>query len=471
MSKFRRRRQNLPAEPVTLTIERLSHDGRGIAKNNGKIAFVDGALPGEQVTAIYTSQRSQFDELRLEQVLVASDQRVLPPCKVAGLCGGCLLQHMAPDAQLAHKQQVLFDQLSHIAGISAFEILPAMTASSLAYRRKARLAVRYVHKKVDVLVGFREKANTFITDMQRCEVLVTPVGDLIAPLRTLLLSLDGCREIPQIEVAVGETRSVPTDHLTEVLRVTLTLRHLQPLSDADFDRLRIFAEHYHIEWFLQSGGPDTVKKFWPDDNNDVLYYFLPDDVGEITMAFHPGDFTQVNAQINRSMIKQAISLLDLRTEDKVLDLFCGLGNFTLPVARRCAKVTGVEGSDDMVQRAGENASRNGIDNVQFFVADLFSEVATEPWAGQHYDKLLLDPPRSGAIEIVTRIQELSPQTIVYVSCNPATLARDAGELLRQGYIMTHAGVLDMFPHTGHVESMARFVRGSPASGTKQKRLN
>lgn len=467
MSKSRRRRQKLPAEPVTLTIERLGHDGRGIAKNDGKIAFVEGALPGEQVTAVYTSQRSQFDELRLQNVLHASDQRVSPPCAVAGICGGCMLQHMTPAAQLALKQQVLFDQLKHTAGIIEFETLPAMAATSLAYRRKARLAVRYVHKKADVLIGFREKANTFITDMQRCEVLVKPVGDLIKPLRALVLSLDARRDVPQIEVAVGETRSVPAEQLNEVLRVTLTLRHLEPLTDADLDRLRDFAEQFNIEWFLQSGGPDTVQKFWPADNNQTLHYFLPDD--DISMAFCPGDFTQVNAEINRQMVQQAIELLDLQPEDKVLDLFCGLGNFTLPIARRCAQVTGVEGSDDMVIRATENASRNNICNAQFYKADLFTDFAVDSWAGQRYDKLLLDPPRSGAIEIVSRITELSPEVIVYVSCNPATLARDAGELQRQGYSMTHAGVMDMFPHTGHVESMARFVRNTKASRDKQKK--
>lgn len=461
MSQKRRRRQSLPAEAVTLTVERLSHEGRGVARNEGKIAFIDGALPGETVTAVYTSRRSQFDELKLQEVLVSADNRVQPPCAVANICGGCLLQHLHPDSQLAHKQQVLFDQLKHSGQITQFEVLPAMASSASSYRRKARLAVRYVHKKSDVLVGFREKASTFITDMTHCSTLVEPVGALIAPLRQLLLSMEGCREIPQIEVAVGETACVDTSQLNSVLRVTLTLRHLQPLSEHDIDLLKQFADEQGIEWYLQSGGPATVVRLWPESApgaSDELYYYLPDASGDIKMAFQPGDFTQVNADINRRMISQAIELLQLQPEDKVLDLFCGLGNFTLPIARRCASVTGVEGGAEMVARASDNARNNGLLNIEFKAADLFTEFDQQSWAQPVYQKLLLDPPRSGAIELVSRIRDLLPQVIVYVSCNPATLARDAAELEKQGYKLTHAGVMDMFPHTGHVESMARFER-------------
>jgi 23S rRNA (uracil1939-C5)-methyltransferase len=458
MSNNRRRRQSLPAEPITLKIERLSHEGRGVARNEGKIAFVDGALPGETVTAVYTSRRSQFDELNLKDVIVAAGNRISPPCAVAGICGGCLLQHLHPDGQLAHKQQVLIDQLKHTAHITQFEIIPAMASTSQSYRRKARLAVRYVHKKGEVLVGFREKANTFITNMNYCTTLVEPVGRLIAPLRKLLLSLEGCRDIPQIEVAVGETACVETEKLDSVLRVTLTLRHLQPLSETDLDLLKLFAEEQGIEWYLQSGGPETVARFWPQTGDAQLHYYLPDELGDITMSFYPGDFTQVNAEINRRMISQAITLLDLQADDKVLDLFCGLGNFSLPMAKRCASVTGVEGSQDMVERAAINASNNQLANTSFYAADLFTSFDKDSWAVPEYSKLLLDPPRSGAIELVSRIRDLLPEVIVYVSCNPATLARDAAELEKQGYKMTHAGVMDMFPHTGHVESMARFER-------------
>lgn len=458
MSKSRHRRQVLPKEPVTLTIDRLSHEGRGVASNDGKVAFVEGALPGEQVVAIYTSRRGQFDELRTQEVLQASAERVTPPCDFAQICGGCILQHQLPAAQLRLKHQVLLDQLKHTAGLTDFVQLPAMSAATEGYRRKARLAVRYVHKKADVLIGFREKNSTFITDMESCAVLVRPVGQLIRPLRTLILSMDARRDIPQIEVSVGETESAPDATLDDVLQVTLTLRHMEPLSDADLEKLREFAALYDIEWYLQPGGPSTIKKYCPDDGNDVLRYFLPEPSGDIEMWFRPGDFTQVNAQINRQMIRQAMDLLDLQPGDSVLDLFCGLGNFTLPVARRCAHVTGVEGSAEMLVRARDNAQRNAIENVSYHVADLFSDFDTDSWAGRQYNKVLLDPPRSGAIEIVSRMRELNPDVIVYVSCNPSTLARDAAELVKQGYQMTHAGVMDMFPHTGHVESMARFER-------------
>jgi len=464
MTKSRHRRQKLPAGAVTILIERLSHEGRGVGKIDGKIAFVDGALPGEEVTACYTAQRSQYDELKVKDILQASPQRVQPPCPVASICGGCVLQHLAPEAQLELKQQVLVDQLKHTAGIASFDKLPPMAGDTLFYRRKARLAVRYVHKKADVLVGFRESANTFITDMHHCAVLVKPVADLISPLRSLILSLDGCRDIAQIEVAVGETRSVPTEQMTEVLRVALVLRHLAPLGDPDLERLQQFADTHGIEWYLQSGGPSTVQKFWPADGQTSLFYYLPQNAGAsdtsappISMEFQPGDFTQVNAEINRRMVDQALDLLDLQPDDTVLDLFCGLGNFTLALALRCKTVIGVEGSQEMVKRAASNAGRNDIHNARFYAADLFTDFDSEAWAQPVYTKLLLDPPRSGAIEIATRIRELLPQKIVYVSCNPATLARDAAELQRQGYALISAGVMDMFPHTGHVESMALFV--------------
>lgn len=456
MTKSRRRRQRLPAEPVTLTIERLSHEGRGVVNNEGKIGFVDGALPGETVTARYTSRRSQFDEFKTEEVLTASADRVTPPCAVATICGGCLLQHVAVPAQLAHKQQVLWDHLKHSAGVTEFERLPVIATDPLHYRRKARLAVRYVHKRGEVLVGFREKANTFITDMRTCPVLVKPVADLIDPLRTLIMSMDARTEIPQIEVAVGERPSTGTA-AADALDVVLVLRHLTPLSEADEQRLRDFADAHDICWYLQSGGPRTVQRFWPvSDEPFALQYTVPVPGAEpVTVRFQPSDFTQVNAGINRMMIEQALALLDLKKTDRVLDLFCGLGNFTLPMARRAGEVIGVEGSQEMVERAQANAALNSIDNARFHSADLFVAFDKE-WAGSHYDKLLIDPPRSGAIEIVSRMHELKPETIVYVSCNPATLARDAAKLIEQGYQLTHAGIMDMFPHTGHVESMARF---------------
>jgi 23S rRNA (uracil1939-C5)-methyltransferase len=459
MRRSNRRRQQLPVDPICLTIDRLGHDGRGIASNDGKVAFVEGALPGEKVDAVFINRRGKYDELRVQQIIEPSEQRAVPPCEYASVCGGCVLQHLQPQAQLQLKQRVLLEHLRHSpAALTQFELLPAMSAGDLAYRRKARLAIRYVHKKNDVLVGFREKANSFITDMESCAVLVKPLGSLIRPLRDLLMSMDGRRDIPQIEVAVGELSCVGDDELENVLSISLVLRHLEPLSELDLEHLRNFGELHDISWYLQSGGPSTVKKFWPRDDSNELSYFLPDPHGDIEMRFRPDDFTQVNAKINRRMISQALNLLDLTENDRVLDLFCGLGNFTLPMARRCAQVTGVEGSDAMLQRAADNAARNGIRNVQYHVADLFTEFDTQSWASGDHNKLLLDPPRSGAIEIVSRIDELAPEVIVYVSCNPATLARDAAQLVLSGYRMTHAGVMDMFPHTGHVESMARFER-------------
>lgn len=456
MTKSRRRRQRLPTEPVELTIERLSHEGRGVVSNQGKIGFVDGALPGETVIARYTSRRSQFDEFRTEEVLTASPDRVTPPCEVATICGGCLLQHIAVPAQLEHKQQVLWDHLKHSAGVSDFTRMPVIASDPLHYRRKARLAVRYVHKRGEVLVGFREKANTFITNMHTCPVLVRPVAELIDPLRALIMSMEARTEIPQIEVAVGE--SAPSSNgAVDELEVTLVLRHLVPLNEADQQRLREFADAHGICWYLQSGGPHTVQRFWPaGDEPDALCYTVPVPGAESVMVrFQPSDFTQVNAAINRMMIEQALALLDLKKTDRVLDLFCGLGNFTLPMARLAGEVIGVEGSQEMVDRAQTNAALNDIDNVTFHSADLFVAF-DKAWADRQYDKLLIDPPRSGAIEIVSRMHELKPETIVYVSCNPATLARDAAKLIEQGYQLTHAGIMDMFPHTGHVESMARF---------------
>ena len=463
MRRSNRRRQQLPVDPVRLTIDRLGHDGRGVASNDGKVAFVEAALPGETVDAVFTNRRGKYDELRVQQIIEPSAQRAVPPCDFAAVCGGCVLQHMQPDAQLHLKQQILLEHLEHSpAALTEFDLLPAMSAGDLAYRRKARLAVRYVHKKNDVLVGFREKASSFIADMESCAVLVKPVGSLISPLRDLLMSVDARRDIQQLEVGVGELSCVPEDQLDDVLSVSLILRHLEPLSESDLLRLEEFGQLHDLNWYLQSGGPSTVKKLWPQDSSDEISYFLPDPLGDIEMHFRPDDFTQVNAQINRRMIRQALELLELSEQDRVLDLFCGLGNFTLPMARRCAQVTGVEGSDAMLQRAAGNAARNGITNVQYHVADLFTEFDTQSWASGTHNKLLLDPPRSGAIEIVSRINELAPDVIVYVSCNPATLARDAAQLVMSGYRMTHAGVMDMFPHTGHVESMARFERVTTA---------
>jgi len=465
MSRRRHGRgRKLPAEPVSLEIESLSHEGRGIAHLDGKVAFVDGALAGEQVSATYVRRRGRFDELKTIEVLKASEDRVVPPCEFAGLCGGCSLQHMDSDAQIEFKQSVLLEQMQHATGkqLNNIELLPKLQDATQFYRRKARLAVRVVSKKGGALVGFREKYSSFIADMDDCKVLVEEVAVLIRPLRSLITGLQGGLNIPQIEVAVGEELLSSTDVADRSLdnprlQVALVFRHLQPLSELDTQSLLQFSQEHGIHLYLQPGGNDTVHKIFPTDAVERLQYYLPE--FDLRLNFHPMDFTQINAGINRKIVSQALSLLELSEDDTVLDLFCGLGNFTLASARRAKKVVGVEGSREMVLRGSENASLNGLGNVEFYAADLFQPISEKDWAAQEFTKIILDPPRSGAIEIIPEIAKLGAKTIVYVSCNPATLARDTAELTAAGYQLRATGVMDMFPHTTHVESMAVFDAG------------
>ncbi len=454
MSRRRTRRNKLPSEPVELEISSLSHEGRGVAHIEGKVAFVDGALAGETVSASYVRSRGKFDELRAVELLSTAAERIDPLCQFAAQCGGCSLQHMNPDAQIEFKQSVLFEQLKHSAGLQAdsFEILPILKDAQYHYRRKARLAVRLVSKKGGVLIGFREKYSNFIAEMDDCKVLVEEVACLIKPLRKLIGELDGVLQIPQIEVAVGEK----TDD--DSLQVALIFRHLKALSEGDQNALIGFAEEHEIELYLQSGGMDTVHKLYPANGAERLYYHLPE--FDLKFGFHPTDFTQINAGINRKIISKAINLLALKEDDVVLDLFCGLGNFTLPLASRCKQVVGVEGSEEMVKRGSENALLNKLENVSFYAADLFQSIEDKPWSAEKFTKIVLDPPRSGAIEIIHQIARLGAEKIVYISCNPATLARDAAEFIKAGYRLKSAGVMDMFPHTSHVESMAEFVKNS-----------
>lgn len=454
MSKRRFRRQKLPSEPVTLEISKLSHEGRGISHREGKVVFVDGALPGESVTASYVRRRNSYDELRADEVHAESPLRVKPPCAFAGSCGGCSLQHMESTAQIEFKQSVMLEQMEASLGrnLDGVEILETLRDQEFHYRRKARLAARFVSKKGGALVGFREKYSSFVAEMDSCEILVEEVACLIAPLRALFSELDGKMEIPQIEVAVGESAA----EVDAPKVVALVVRHLAALSDADTDALKAFAERHSVEVYLQSGGVDTVARLWPQRDSDRLSYFLPD--FGLELGFHPMDFTQVNAGINRKIVRRALDLLCLTEQDTVLDLFCGLGNFTLAAATRAGSVVGVEGSEEMVKRGGENAVKNGLTNTEFYAANLAKSFAAEPWAGRHYSKVILDPPRSGALEIIHEVAKLGAQRIVYISCNPATLARDTAELVSAGYVLNSAGVMDMFPHTTHVESMAVFDR-------------
>lgn len=443
MSK-RRRRKRLPEETLELEIESLSHEGRGIAHIDGKVVFVDFALPGEIVEFKYTRCSKNFDEGRAINVIRASADRVEPVCEHFGVCGGCSMQHQAHEAQIQSKQDSLMQQFEHAAHTQPNIILPPLRGPVIHYRQKARLGVKYVHKKGKVLVGFREKGNAFLADLSRCPVLHESVGERLTELSDLIMGMQAKESIPQIEVAVSDEQTA------------LVLRHLEALNQADCEALVAFAKHTGLQIMLQSGGPDTVRPLWPE-NPPALSYTLKEQA--VTIEFQPNDFTQVNSEINQSMVSNALQMLELNKHDRVLDLFCGLGNFSLAMARQCAEVTGVEGAQAMVLKARENARENAIDNVEFFAADLSADISNEPWLQQQYDKILLDPPRSGAMEMLKYIGKLGAKRIVYVSCNPATLARDTDTLVNQyGYTLEQAGVMDMFPHTAHVESIALFTK-------------
>ncbi|WP_328185407.1 23S rRNA (uracil(1939)-C(5))-methyltransferase RlmD [Marinobacter sp. OP 3.4] len=440
----RRRRKPLPREPLPCAIEAFSHDGRGIAREEGKTRFVDGALPGERVMAKMISTRSKFDELRTEEVLEASPERTEPPCDFADLCGGCSLQHMAPDAQIRFKENTLREHFAHFGGIEPEQWIEPMRSPSLGYRRKARLGVRFVPKRDSVLVGFREKRNSFLADINRCVVLDPRIGERIDDLRGLLYGLEAYQHIAQVEVACGDDEAA------------MIFRNMIPLSEADRSALVAFGKAHDLHIYLQPKGPDTVHRIWPEGGEERLSYRLPE--FDLTMSFHPMDFTQVNADINQRMVHRAVEWLDVQPGERVLDLFCGLGNFTLPLARQAGQVVGVEGDDAMVVRGRENAERNGLDNVTFHGANLQGDFTRESWASEGFDRILIDPPRSGAQEICEHLTAFGARRIVYVSCNPATLARDAGVIVSKGYRLKQAGVMDMFPHTTHVESIALFER-------------
>lgn len=439
------RREKMKARPpVELTIEGLSHEGRGLARLDGKFLFVEGALPGETVRATYVATHKKYDELRTAEVLSASAERVEPPCPHFSICGGCSLQHMARPAQIAFKQGVLAEQLRHFGGIEPAGWLEPLVDPEPAYRRKARLGVKYVIKKEALLVGFREKQSNFLADIQDCHVLDTRISSQLLALRALIRRLAGFDQIPQIEVAAGDDE------------VALVFRHMAPLPPEDVQALVDFSRERGWQLYLQPGGVDSVHRVWPEQGPDRLHYALPD--FGLKLAFHPMDFTQVNAGINRRMVKLALDLLDPQPGERVLDLFSGLGNFTLPLATRAGEVIGVEGSQAMADRGLENARANGLGNVSFHAQDLTADFSGQPWARQGFDRLLIDPPRSGAEEVVRYLPKFGAKRVVYVSCNPATLARDAGLLREAGYRLTLAGVMDMFPHTTHVESIAVFEK-------------
>jgi 23S rRNA (uracil1939-C5)-methyltransferase len=457
MRNSRQRSSNLsPAAkakqiPRHASIESLDQEGRGVAHVDGKVIFIEGALPFEEVMFISHHVKSTYELATTTEVLKPSSQRVTPGCAYFGICGGCAMQHLEFSAQVAAKQRMLENDLWHIGRVKPAKILPPIQGTPWHYRHKARLRVRYVEKKGGVLVGFNEKGSSYVTFMDSCEVLTKPVSDLIVPLKGLIGQLSVKQSLPQIELAVGEDATV------------LVLRILEALTEADIALLKTFEEAHGVQMWTQTKGPDTVKPLF--DHGDKLHYSLPE--FDLQYPFNPTEFTQVNPAINRVMIRRAMQLLQPQAGERIADFFCGLGNFTLPIARSGASVYGVEGSQALVNRAIENAGLNGVSNVEFAESDLFDMTAESLLALGSFDKWLIDPPRDGAIELIKALPDAedpndshAPSRIVYVSCNPSTLARDAAILTQvKGYRLEAAGVMNMFPHTAHVESIAVFEKG------------
>lgn len=438
-----RRRKKLPVEPVNATIESLSPEGRGVSHIDGKTTFIAGALPGEQVKFVYDNIRAKFSEGHTIEVIKSAPERVVEKCEHATVCGGCSLQHMDDKAQIQHKQSVLLGHFQNLANIQPAEILPPLMGPVWGYRKKARLGVRYVRKKQRVLVGFREKNSSFLADIKQCEVLHPSVGHHLLDLSELIGSLSCFDQIAQIEVAVDDTHTC------------LIFRNLVEVSNDDQKKLINYAKDNNIDLYLQPKGPDSIVLLWPESSS--LSYSVEEG---LNVYFKPADFTQVNTEINKKMVARAINLLQLDENDQILELFCGLGNFTLPLAKRVSSVTGVEGDKGLIERARDNASANNMDNITYHVANLMEDVTGSPWLrNTSYNKILIDPPRSGAIEVLPHIVKLGAERILYISCNPATLARDTDYLVNEsGYQLTRAGVMDMFPHTAHVESIALFEK-------------
>ena len=441
-----------------LEVESLDLDAQGVAHNaEGRVVFIEGALPTERVQAQVHRKKNSWEQGSLTLLARESAQRVRPACPHfglhAGACGGCKMQHLHAAAQVAVKQRTLEDSLWHLGKVKPERVLRPIEGPAWGYRNRARLSVRYVAKKGAVLVGFHERKSRYVADMRSCAVLPPIVSALLLPLRELVMSMQARQTLPQIELAMGDAV------------VALVLRHLEALSADDAQRLRAFGELHGVQWWLQPKGPDTVHLL--DEGGPALTYALPE--FGVTMPFKPTDFTQVNPHINRVLVHSAVSLLDVQAHERVIDWFCGLGNFTLPLATRAREVLGIEGSETLVQRARGNAVLNGLHTSASFVARNLFELTPEALAADGVaDKWLIDPPREGAFALAKatadQVQSKSPwaapSRIVYVSCNPATLARDAGLFVHQaGYRCTAAGAVNMFPHTAHVESIVVFERG------------
>ncbi len=427
-------------------IESIDHEGAGVAHVDGKVTFIDGGVTGELVAFARRRSRGNFDLGTVTQVLRESSLRVTPRCRYFGTCGGCAMQHVDLFAQVAAKQRVLEDNLARLGKVKPEQILPPIIGPAWGYRTRARLSVHYVAKKGSALVGFHERRSSFVADTLSCEVLPPAISRLIPELREMFTSMILRDRLPQIELAVGESVTI------------LVLRNLEPIPEEDAAKLRAFADRHGIQWWLQPKGPDTAHPFYPMQM-PALDYRLPE--FGLSLGFRPTDFTQVNAGVNRVLVKRAVDLLDPQPGERVGDLFCGLGNFTLALATRGAQVIGMEGAPALVARGTENARANGLEDRASFVAhDLYTDAAGALAKLGKIDKLLIDPPRDGALEICKALPaEGLPSRIVYVSCSPGTLSRDAGVLANvKGYRLVSAGVVNMFPHTGHVESIALFQR-------------
>ena len=432
------------AAEETSTVAGLTAEGEGVV-HGGKTAFVAGALPGELIRFRRTRRHRQHDDGLLLEVLERSPERCVPRCAHFGVCGGCALQHLAPEAQLAAKQAELQQALTRVARLSPKRWLAPLAGPHWAYRRRARLGVKFVRKKGCVVVGFRERAAPYVAQLSACEVLAAPAGALIAPLAALIDGLSIREQLPQIEVAVADNATA------------LVLRVLQQPTAADLAQLSAFAQVHRVQLFLQPGGIDSITPLGA--RAEPLHYRLPR--FGLQLQFEPSDFIQVNAAVNAALVGQAVDLLELTPQAQVLDLFCGLGNFTLALARQAAAVSGVEGEGALIERARANAQRNGVGNATFFQANLALAPAL-PWLRPAYTHVLLDPPRSGARELLPALAALAPQRLLYISCHPGSLARDLGVLVHEhGFELDAAGVVDMFPHTAHVESLALLRRGAP----------
>ena len=446
------------------TVAALTHAGEGIIRD-GKTVFVPGALPGENIRFRRTRTHRQHDEAELVEVLSPAPQRVVPRCAHFGVCGGCALQHLSPEAQLEARQTELQDNLERVGKVTPQTWLPPLRGPVWGYRRRARLGAKFVTKKGKVVVGFRERLAPFIADVQHCDVLTPPVGDLITPLADLIMTLGIRERVPQIEVAVADNA------------VALVFRVLDPPSPDDLERLRAFRTAHGVRLYLQPGGLDSIHEL--DTPGESLRYQLPK--FKVELEFLPTDFIQINGAVNEALVSRAVELLELTPSAEVLDLFCGIGNFTLPMARLAKRVVGVEGDAALVARARHNAQRNKLENTEFHVADLArlpgstpaigpnsraaptpanAAIVNAPWLRKGYTHVVLDPPRAGALEVLASVVSLEPQRVLYISCHPGSLARDLGVLVNEhGFTLEAAGVLDMFPHTAHFESLALLSPG------------